>query len=324
MPVNDMRRWLFAASASALLSPLVAMAADDDVAVQPTTLRVCQDPNNMPFSNDAGEGIENRIAVLFGKKLGLPVEYFSFPQRFAFVRNTLRYKLPGEAYRCDVMLGVPEGFGQVATTSAYYRSTYALVYVKGGKLDGVKSSEELAARAREAIGPGRLGIHDKSPAAAWLAKHDLTELAHPSPIMSPDPAYYPGHLIDEDLAEGKIDAAIVWGPIAGYFAPRVKNLELVVVPLTSEPGVRFDYGMAMGVRYGEPQWKGQIQRLIDESRNEIAAILKEFHVPLVDEIGFPIPATRTSAAGVQPTAGRADEPDASGATVASIARTISR
>jgi hypothetical protein len=104
-------------------------------------LRVCQDPNNLPFSNLKGEGYENRIAELFARDLKLPVKYYSFPQRLAFIRNTLRYKLPGEDYPCDVVMGVPAGFDQVSATKPYYRSTYALVYARGRSLDGVKTSE---------------------------------------------------------------------------------------------------------------------------------------------------------------------------------------
>ncbi len=244
----------------------------------------------MPFSNDKHEGIENRIAELFGQKLGIPVEFFSFPQRLAFVRNTIRYKLPGQDYRCDVMLGVPQRFGQVSTTNAYYRSTYALVYRKGGKLDGVTSGEQFLKIARTAIDPKRLGIHDKSPASTWLSKYNLVELARLYQMMSPDPDAYPGQLISRDLVGGEIDAAIVWGPVAGYYGKKIKDPELVVVPLSSEPGVRFDFSIAMGVRHGEPQWKHEIQQLINQSGPEITAILREFGVPLVNDIGDLIPA----------------------------------
>jgi hypothetical protein len=107
-----------------------------DVPEERKALRVCQDPNNLPFSNERGEGIENKLAELFGKALGLPVTYYSFPQRLAFIRNTLRYKLPGEDYRCDIVMGVPAGYDQVSVTKPYYRSTYALVYAQDRRLDG--------------------------------------------------------------------------------------------------------------------------------------------------------------------------------------------
>src|SRR5258708_10367051 len=97
----------------------------------PTAFRPCIDPSNLPFANDKGEGFENRIAELFAKKLALPVQSYSFPQRMNFIRNTLRYKLPGEDFRCDVVMGVPAGYDQTSTTAAYYHSTYVLVYPQG-------------------------------------------------------------------------------------------------------------------------------------------------------------------------------------------------
>ena len=271
------------AFAGLALSVLVANAAAQDAQPAPrTALRVCQDPNNLPFSNLSGEGIENRIAELFGKSLGLPVTYYSFPQRMAFIRNTLKFKLPGEDYPCDIVLGVPAGFDQVSVTQPYYRSTYALVFAKGKGMEEVKSAEDFLKLDPAKLAKLRIGIYDRSPASEWLNKHNLVEQGVPYQIMNPDPKQYPGEIIEKDLAEGKLDAAIVWGPIAGYFAQRTKTPELVVVPLKSERGVKFDYQMAMGVRYGEREWKQQIEGLIESKRPEIQAILKEYGVPLVD------------------------------------------
>jgi quinoprotein dehydrogenase-associated probable ABC transporter substrate-binding protein len=267
----------------AVLPAQAQTAAPEDAPPARKTLKVCQDPNNMPFSNLQGEGIENKMAELFGKALGLPVSYFSFPQRLAFVRNTLRYKLPGEDFRCDILMGVPVGFDQVSVTKPIYRSTYAMVFAKGRGLDGVKSQADFLALDKAVLQKLRIGVYDKSPASEWLNRHQLTEQGVPYPIMSPDPQQYPGEIIEKDLSGGKIDVAIVWGPIAGYFTQRVKTPELVLVPMRSEPGVRFAFQMAMGVRYGEREWKQQIEGLIDSQRAGIDAILKEFGVPLVDE-----------------------------------------
>ena len=266
--------------ASSIALALPALAQD---APPRTALRVCQDPNNMPFSNQNGEGIENRLAELFGKALGLPVTYYSFPQRLAFIRNTLRYKLPGEDYRCDIVMGVPVGYDQVSVTKPLYRSTYALVFAGGKGLDGVKSAADFLTLPREQLTRLRIGVYDRSPASDWLSHHGLVEQGVPYPILNPDPEQYPGEIIEKDLAAGKIDVAIVWGPIAGYFAKRVKAPQLAVVPLKSEPGVKFDFQMALGVRYGEREWKQQVESLIESQREGIQAILKEFGVPLVDE-----------------------------------------
>jgi quinoprotein dehydrogenase-associated probable ABC transporter substrate-binding protein len=280
-----LHRWVGGAALSALLGlasgATVAQQAQDTSAR--TALKVCQDPNNMPFSNTAGDGIENRLAELFGKALGLPVTYYAFPQRMAFIRNTLRYKLPGEDFRCDIVMGVPAGFDQVSVTKPYYRSTYALVYPQGKGLDGVKTPDDFLALGPARLKQLRIGVFDRSPASDWLAHHDLVDQGVPYPMLNADPAQYPGEILEKELATGKIDVAIVWGPMAGYFAKRVQSPRLNVVPMKSEPGVRFDFQMAMGVRYGEREWKQQIEQLIESRQPEIQAILKDFNVPLVDE-----------------------------------------
>lgn len=248
-----------------------------------TEFKVCQDPNNLPFSNLKGEGIENKIAEIFARDLGLPLTYYSFPNRLAFIRNTLRYKLPDEPFRCDVVLGVPAGFDQVSATRAYYRSTYVLVFPKGKGLDGLRTSDDLLALPPETLRKLRIGVYDRSPGSLWLARHDLVDRGVPYPMMSPDPDAVPGQIIEGELAQGHIDAAIVWGPIAGYFARRTRSPELLLVPMRSEPGVPFEFGIAMGVRYGEAAWKQQIEGLIARHREEILAILRDYGVPLVPE-----------------------------------------
>jgi quinoprotein dehydrogenase-associated probable ABC transporter substrate-binding protein len=272
-----------AALIATMFTAAAATAQSADAPPKREAFRVCQDPNNLPFSSTKADGIENRIAEVFGKALGLPVTYYSFPQRLAFIRNTLRYKLPGQDYPCDIVMGVPAGFDQVSVTKPYYRSTYALVYAPGKGLDGVKTSEEFLKTDRAVLAKLRIGLYDRSPASEWLVRHGLVETGVPYQIMNADPAQYPGEIIEKDLAAGKIDAAVVWGPIAGYFAKRVQSPKLTVVPLRSEPGVKFDFEMAMGVRYGEREWKQQIEGLLDSKKPEIAAILQEFGVPVVDE-----------------------------------------
>jgi len=277
------RRCTRAVFAAALAALAWNAAAQDTPPPPRTALRVCQDPNNLPFSNVKGEGIENKIAEVFGKSMGLPpVVYYSFPQRLAFIRNTLRFKLPDQDYPCDIVMGVPAGYDQVSVTKPYYHSTYALVFPQGKGLDNVKSSEDFLKLDPAVLGKMRIGLYDASPASAWLNKHQLLERAVPYKIMNPDPDQYPGQIIENDLANGKLDAAIVWGPIAGYFAKRVKSPQLLVVPLKSEPGVQFDYQMAMGVRYGERAWKQQVEGLIESNRPQIQAILRDYGVPQVD------------------------------------------
>jgi mxaJ protein len=271
---------LLALTLGALGTPTHAQEAPERKA-----LKVCQDPNNLPFSNVAAEGIENRLADLFGKDLGLPVTYYSFPARLAFIRNTLRYKLPGEDFRCDIVMGVPVGFDQVSVTKPYYRSTYALVYAQGRGIDGITSADQLLALPPDQLKKLRIGVYDRSPASEWLNKHQLVDQGVPYQMLNADPSQYPGEILEKDLATGKIDATIVWGPIAGFFAKRVATPKLVVIPMKSEPGVKFDYQMAMGVRYGERDWKQQVEQFLEKRRPEIQAILRDFGVPLVDDDG---------------------------------------
>ena len=272
------------ASAAALLlaalavAPLSASAQDSER----KALRVCQDPNNLPFSNVAGEGIENKLAELFGRALGLPVTYYAFPARMAFIRNTLRYKLPGEDYPCDVIIGLPVGFDQVAVTKPYYRSTYAMVFAQGKGLDDVNSVDDFLALGPERLSKLKIGLYDKSPASQWMDRHNLVDQGVPYQTINVAMDHYVGDIIDKDLAGGKLDVAIVWGPVAGYYANKF-NPPMKVVPMKSEPGVKFDFQMAMGVRYGEREWKQQVEGLIDKHRDDIRRILQDFGVPLVDQ-----------------------------------------
>jgi len=180
---------------------------------------------------------------------------------------------------------VPAEWDQVSPTKPYYRSTYALIYPQGGKLDGVRSPQDLYALDPNVVRSLRIGVYDRSPATEWLNKHELAEQGVPYRMMNADPEYYPGQIIEKDLASGAIDAAVVWGPIAGFFAKQSTQPKMIVVPLPSEPGVKFDYDIAMGVRFGEPQWKATVQKLIDENSDRIEEILRAYGVPLVDVQG---------------------------------------
>jgi mxaJ protein len=255
---------------------------------QRTAFRPCIDPDNLPFSNSRGDGFENRIAALFAKQLAVPVQSYAFPQRMNFIRNTLRYKLPDADYPCDILMGVPAGYDQAWATAPYYRSTYVLVFRKGRGFDGMKTGNELFTAFAGSARKPAIGVYDRSPGSIWLVKHGWEEQARPYRMLSADPGQFPGEIIGKDLVQGRIDAAIVWGPIGGYFARRLRDAGLALVPLRSEPGVKFDYEMAMGVRHGDREWKDVVEKLIVDNRPAIMAILREFDVPLVDEHGEPI------------------------------------
>jgi quinoprotein dehydrogenase-associated probable ABC transporter substrate-binding protein len=269
-----------------LLTLVPSVSAQEDT-VQTRVLSVCQDPGNLPFSNEAGEGFENQIAAVLAQRMGVPLETYWYPQRMNVVRNTIRYKLPGQSYyRCDLLTGVPAGWGSVSSTRPYYRSTYVLVYPKDLGL-GVDSGQAFLALGKDRLSKLKIGIYDRTPATRWMQKHGLLDQAVPYRTMNADPDYYPGRIIERDLVQGKIDVAVIWGPIGGYYARRVEDRPLVVIPLQSEPGVRFDYAIAMGVRHGESEWRSRVQTVIDDAQNEIDRILRDYGVPLVEEGGKP-------------------------------------
>ena len=266
-----------------LLATAPAAQAGEGKAGGRDAVRVCQDPNNLPFANDKEQGFENRIAELLGKHLGVPVTYFNYPQRFVFIRNTLRYKLPGEDYPCDVIIGVPVGFDQVAVTKPYYRSTYAMVFAQGKGLDDVNSVDDFLALGPERLSKLKIGLYDKSPASQWMDRHNLVDQGVPYQTINVAMDHYVGDIIDKDLAGGKLDVAIVWGPVAGYYASKF-NPPMKVVPMKSEPGVQFDFAFGMGIRRGEPEWKAQLEGFLDTHQAQIAEILKTYNVPLVDGV----------------------------------------
>ena len=249
-------------------------------------LRVCEDPNNLPFSNRAGQGFENKIAELLAAELGWKLEYTWFPQRMGFIRNTLRGREPdSDRFKCDLVPGVPVGFELAATTKPYYRSTYALAYLKGKGLDGVRAPEDLMKLEPAKLKSLKLGVIGQTPPVDWVLKHGLFDQAVPYQIQSGDPEHYPGEIVEKDLVAGAIDVAFVWGPIAGYFAKSAGPATVVVVPFQPDPEIQFDFRIAMGVRFGERDWKNRIERLIDANRLRIQAILAAYGVPQLDDEG---------------------------------------
>ena len=249
-------------------------------------LRVCEDPNNLPFSNRAGAGFENKIAELLAAELGWKLEYTWFPQRMGFIRNTLRGREPdADRFKCDLVMGVPAEFELASTTKPYYRSTYALVYVKGKGLDGVKLPEDMLKLEPSKLKALKLGVIGQTPPVDWTLKHGLFNQVVPYQIQSGDPERYPGEIVEKDLAAGKIDVAFIWGPIAGYFAKNAPGSSMAVVPFAPSPEIQFDFSIAMGVRFGERAWKDRVEQLLEANRPRIQAILAAYGVPQLDEQG---------------------------------------
>ncbi|HET9599185.1 MAG TPA: substrate-binding domain-containing protein [Anaeromyxobacteraceae bacterium] len=246
-------------------------------------LRVCADPNNLPFSNSRGEGFENRIAALLARDLGWPLEYTWFPQRMGFVRNTLKRKDPvSGAFACDVVMGVPAEFDLTDTTTPYYRSTYAMVFARGHGLDGVRAPDDVLTLDPPVLRSLRFGLFGRTPPTEWLLRHGLMGQAVPYPIQTGDPDQFPGDVIERDLAAGRIDVALVWGPIAGYLATRRAAAPLAVVAFPAQAGIRFDFSVSMGVRKGDDAWRAVLEQFLARNRGAIQAILSEYGVPQLE------------------------------------------
>ena len=275
--------------ATTALSPVgeSAEAANEASANNDGILRVCADPDNLPFSNRAGEGYENKIAEALARDLNRRVEYTWFPQRMGFVRNTLRKKDPtSQQFSCDVIIGVPKGYELTATTRPYMRSTYALLFAKREDLATVKMADDLAKLPPAKLKGLRFGVFARSPGSDWLLRNCLLEQASMYAAQSGDPAENPAHIIGQDLAAGKIDVGIVWGPIAGYLIKHhAGKQEWRAVPFVPDPTIKFDYEISMGVRFGEKQWQNTVDAWIGSHQSQINTILTSYRVPLLDAGG---------------------------------------
>jgi quinoprotein dehydrogenase-associated probable ABC transporter substrate-binding protein len=250
--------------------------------VDPRVLRVCADPRNLPFSNEKGEGFENKLAELFAEKLQKKLDYMYFPQAAGFVRMTLA------AHRCDVIMGFPQGDDLVQGTNPYYRTAYALVAKQGGGLDEVATLEDERLKGK------RIGVVAGTPPATNMAANGLMTNAKPYPLMIDTRVDSSATAMIKDLTSGEIDAAVLWGPMAGYYA-RQANPPLHVTPLVKETtGPRLVYRIGMGVRPADQNWKRLLNRLIQENQPAINKILLDFGVPLLDENDRPISAEMTT------------------------------
>lgn len=270
---------------SSSILALVLVATSAAVSAR-EVLKVCADPFNMPMSNKAREGYENKLAELVAEKLGIPeVQYEWFPQRIGFIRNTLRNdETEDGSYKCDLVMGVIENFELAATTRPYMRSTWAMAYVKGRGLDFIQSQEDLKDLTEEQKSMLRIGVFDRGTATDWVFMQGLMEQAVPYQSMSGDARETPGKMIERELLEDKINLTFVWGPIAGPTGKSVTAAtgeEVVVIPLLNEPGLKFDYQISMAVRHPDKEFRAELDRFIEENQAEIDALLTDYGVPLL-------------------------------------------
>jgi len=244
--------------------------------VDPKALRVCADPHNLPFSNDKGEGFENKFVELLAQKLDRKLAYTWYPQSVGFVRNTLG------AHRCDVIPGFPQGDELVQSTNPYYRTAYAFVVRPGDGLDDLDTLADPRLKTR------RIGIVAGTPPATYVAVNGLMGQAKPYPLVVDTRVESSAAAMMGDLASREIDVAILWGPMAGYYA-KLANPRMRVTLLTKDAGgPQLAYRIAMGVRPPDQNWKRLLNRLIAENRADIDRLLIEFGVPLLDERDQPI------------------------------------
>jgi quinoprotein dehydrogenase-associated probable ABC transporter substrate-binding protein len=247
-------------------------AAQTGEITDPSVLKVCADPNNLPFSNEKGEGFENKIAERIGTELDRTVEYTWFPQVVGFVRNTLR------AHVCDIVIGTVAGDEMMQTTNPYYFTTYVMFFRtdKGISFDGPEDPR---------LANSRIGVVAGTPPADLLVRHELMSHTKPYALAVDTRAESPTHQMVEDVVDGTIDVGFLWGPIAGYYRKH-DGLPLTLVPLRDEPGTaRMEYHIAMGVRANEPEWRRRINAAITKQQGDITAILRDYGVPLLNERG---------------------------------------
>jgi quinoprotein dehydrogenase-associated probable ABC transporter substrate-binding protein len=264
------------------LRPIAAYAQGGDnekgtlELVDPNVFRACGDPRNLPFSNDKGEGFENKLAELFAAKLGKKLSYTYFPQATGFVRMTLG------SYRCDIIMGFPQGDDQAQVTVPYYRTTYALVFKPGSGLEDVTTISDPKLRDK------RIGVVAKTPPSTNMAMNGLLGHAKSYPLFIDTRADSSAQAMMDDLAHGDIDCGILWGPMAGYYASRA-NPPMTVVPLTKETtGPQMTYRIGMAVRASDQEWKRTLNRLIMENQAEINKLLISYNIPILDEGNKPI------------------------------------
>ena len=279
----DKIRLLCASFALLVLSlPLTASRAQDAdeggalELIDPHVFRACADPRNLPFSNEAGEGFENRIADLLAKKLGKGLAYAFYPGATGFIRNTLN------ARRCDVVMGMPLGDDLVQPTNPYYRTAYVAAFAKDGPLAGLDSLSDPRLKT------AKIGVVAGTPPVTYLAVNGLLgQIKSYALVVDTRFDSSTAEMMD-DLDKGVIDVALTWGPIAGYYALHAKT-PISLQPLVKETGgPKLIYRIAMGVRHSDQNWKRDLNKLISQNRAEIDAILRSYGVPLLDENDKPL------------------------------------
>jgi mxaJ protein len=262
--------------AGALLAWCLALSSPLQAAEQPRReLRVCADPNNLPFSNSKRQGFENQLASLLAQELHAELSYLWWPQRRGFLRRTLR------AHLCDVVMGLPTGFERVLTTQPVYRSGY--VFVSSRSAPRIRSLDDPALRGLR-IGVSIIGDDGANPPPVTaLIQRRLLDHLHGYPIYGDYGQDSPSAELIRAVARDEIDVAIAWGPLGGYFARR-GSTPLRVVPLPPEeapPGMPFTFDISLAVRSDDRALLDDLNAALSRRHSAVRALLQKFHFPLL-------------------------------------------
>lgn len=255
----------------------IAIASAQPITRPAGVLRVCADPNNLPFSNQRRDGFENKLAELLAQDLGERVEYTWWAQRRGFFRNTLRAGL------CDVVIGVSSGFEMALTTKPYYRSTYVFLSRKDRHLEVKSFDDPLLKKLR--VGVQIIGDdQSNTPPAHALTRRHIVDNVRGFTLYGDYSQHDPPARIVEAVAKSDIDLAIVWGPLAGFFAKQSRvPLEVVPVsPQIDQPFLPFVFDISMGVRRGDQEFRDRVDQFLEKRRSEIDRILADYRVPRVE------------------------------------------
>ena len=239
-------------------------------------LRVCADPNNLPFSDQRQQGFENKIASLAAEYLHRPLSYYWLPQRRGFVRNTLN------ASQCDLVMGVPAQYGLLQPTRAYYRSTYAFI-TRHDKAPGIATFDDPRLRSLTIGIPITGTDYNNPPPSQALAVRHLTNHVRGFPVYGDYSKPEPQRDLVDAVADGRVDVAVAWGPVAGYFA-RQQRVRLDVTPVmpTDNAGhLTFAFDIAMGVRRDDRSLRQELDQFVAQRGAEIHRILAAYGVPLL-------------------------------------------
>ncbi len=237
----------------------------------PEELRICSDPGNLPFSNQQLEGFENKIADLIASELGMRAAHYWWPAQRGLVRSFLN------TGRCDVLIGVPTGYDRVTFTKPYYRTTYVIAYESTRDFSITSLDDDLLKELK-------IGVHVNTPPHGALARRGIMGSQVKAYPLFFDSQYsaedYPGRVV-EDLLAQKIDVAIIWGPIAGYFVKK-HAAPLAMIPLEGyDARIPFTFKISMGVRKRENELKNKLEAALERKQSEIQQVLEDYGIPLL-------------------------------------------